>query len=396
MKLRIRMAIALSLIFANLVGAISVASAHLIIQARGRVSLQRETSDYSRPTNVGESLEDEDSLIPRGGAKVRVLCDNGNIESVIAGEPHSLKSICSVKIAGGPGITTRETLEIPHKPGGSNPQIPYTLNPRMTYLLGDKPLIFRWNKLASGIKYTVRLCEPGWGEWKKTEVSATELVYDGDPLERGAPYLLTIKAENNGKSSLEDSGGNLGFELLEQDDFEYVKNKENEIKELSDLNKEEKDLALAALYSYEYLITDAIEKLKNFDNPGSYTAFVYRWLGDLYTGAGLNLKAQEYYSKSIELFTDPQDLYELEKAKYELAQAKTGQAGVMLMLGQRDEAEQLSSQAKAIYQDLEYSEMVTEMEKRLEKLEKEWENEVDREDRGCESNIVTPTMTYQN
>ena len=194
------------------------------------------------------------------------------------------------------------------------------------------------------------------------KVSSNEVDYpDGAPrLQFGIEYLPTVEAIN-GKSSCEDRGANLGFVLLDQDDVEDVKEKEEKIKILPDssLKKEEKDLALAALYSYEYLITDAIEKLENLvDNPEIHTAFVYRWLGDLYTRQGLNLKAQEYYSKAIELLTVAQD-------SYELAKAKAGLALVKVMLGQRDT--KLEDQAKDGYQALGYSEMVEELERQLEK-----------------------------
>ncbi|MDJ0595466.1 MAG: tetratricopeptide repeat protein [Pleurocapsa sp. MO_226.B13] len=375
MKPRIAIAIAFALTFANLVGAASVKSAPLIIQARGRVELKSKNSNYYRPTNVGESLDYGDMLKPALEATVRVLCDDSNVEELMPGVSSGLNSICPI-----PDHGRFRPVKISPLGGGSERQIPYILSPRMTYLLNDKPT-FSWNGVEGVNRYTVSLFLDGEIlEWSD-KVSSTEMDYPKNkpPLEVGVPYLLTVETDN-GISSCKDSGANLGFQFLNQNHVDDVKDKEEAI-EKEDLKYEDEELALTALYSNKYLITDAINKLKDLgerpvERPVEQTTLLYRWLGDLYTGAGLNLKAEEFYSKAIELFTAPQD-------RYELAKAKAGLAGVKLMLRKKDEAEQLKNQAIAEYQDLGYSEMVEELEKRLEKV-------VDQEAGSCRGEILTP------
>ncbi len=325
MKPKTSIAIPLALAFAAAFGLASVASAHQIIECVGQVLIKRGTAEY-RSTGVGERLQPGDILRPASGARVKVLCDNSTIWRVPVEVPSSLNSGCPIIEA----ILVRG--ETRHRPGGSDPQIPYTLSPRMTYLLNDQPT-FRWNGVEGATRYTVRLFGPVGVEWQ-TEVSSAEVVYpDGaPPLESGVKYLVTVEADN-GRSSFEDGGAILGFELLYEGDVQDVREKAAKIAELSDLTDEEKVLALAELYSQEYLIADAIETLEALVAQGSQTAFVYLRLGDLYGEVGLNLLAEARYSKAIELFTATQD-------QYGLAEAQTRLTGVKHMLDKGNEPEQ--------------------------------------------------------
>ena len=362
MKYMKKLATSLALTFVTLVGSTSVASANLIIQAEGRVLLQRETSDYYRPTNVGEILKSGDSLKIKPGASVKVLCVDdldipiqevfASTESTEARE-ENVSSLCPQF------LSLKGALELDPRPGGNDPQIPYILSPRLEYLRNEKPT-FRWNKVAGATHYKVTLRKRGRTMWQ-TVSSSNKMNYpDEPPLDWGVEYLLEVEAAaDNGSSSRQDGGANLGFEVLdEEDDVPEVEEMEKKIN--SSLEQKEKDLALAAVYSNEYLITDATDKLEEYleKSPESHKAFVYRWLGDLYTRKGLNLKAQKYYSEAIELLTVAQD-------SYELAKAKAGLAVVKVILGQRDK--ELENQAKDGYQALGYSEMVEELERQLEK-----------------------------
>lgn len=360
MKYMKKLATSLALTFVTLVGSTSVASANLIIQAEGRVLLQRKTSDYYRPTNVGEILKSGDSLKIKPGATVKVLCVDdldipiqevfASTESTEARE-ENVSSFCPKF------LSLKGALELDPRPGGNDPQIPYILSPRLEYLRNEKPT-FRWNKVTGATHYKVTLKKRGREMWQ-TVSSSNEMAYPHEtPLDWGVKYLLEVEAAtDNGLSFRQDGGANLGFEMLDKDDdVREVEEMENKINS----SLEQKDLALAAVYSHEYLITDATDKLEEYleKSPESHKAFVYRWLGDLYTRKGLNLKAQEYYSEAIELLTVAQD-------SYELAKAKAGFAVVKVMLGQRDE--ELENQAKDGYQALGYSEMVEELERQLEK-----------------------------
>ncbi len=308
--------IALILILATLVGSASVAHAHQIIEAKGQVKLKRENSDY-RPTRLGERLIENDKLWPAQGATVKVLCNDSTVWRVPSGQPAGLNQGCPKSLIG----SRFRPVKLCPRPGGNNLQIPYTLSPRMTYLLNDRPT-FRWHEVAGATRYTVSLQGPGGVEWQ-TEVNSTEVVYpsSASPLEWGVKYLLTVKADN-GSSSLEGAGANLGFEILKEDEVKEVRDKAATIAASTDLTEEVKALALAELYSNKYLNADAIVTLEALVKKGSQTAFVYQRLGDLYGGIGLNLLAEARYSKALELFTAAQDRDSLTETREKLSTLK--------------------------------------------------------------------------
>lgn len=300
-----------SLIIGVTIGSVSAVSAQQIIESSGQVLLKRGSSDY-RLTGAGQELEPGDSLFPQRGSVAKVLCDASNswsIWRVPVGIPSSVNSGCPKRSGNLRGRTR-------YRPGGSNPQIPYILHPRMTYLLQDRPTL-RWNAVPGATSYTVRLLGPGGLEWEQ-EVSSTEIVYSGGPLKRGVKYLLTVEADN-GSCSLEDNGGDLGFEILREYKVPKIETEVAKISGLKDRTEEETTLTLAELYRRENLNTDAIATLEAMIEQGSQTALVFRRLGDLYAATGLNLLAEKNYQRASELFASTSDQYALTATKDSLA-----------------------------------------------------------------------------
>ncbi len=340
----------LLLIAAATIGSVSAVLAQEIIECSGQVLLKRGSSEY-RPTGVGERLQPGDRLFPQSGAMAKVLCENSDIWRVPVGIPSSINSGCPTWIA---SVVKGETR---YRPGGSNPQIPYILYPRMTYLFHDRPT-FRWNAVAGVTNYTVRLLGSGGLEWE-TEVNSTEVVYPNDAptLNRGVKYLVTVEADN-GSSSLQDGGGILGFELLREYKIQKVEAEVAKISQLEDRTEEERALTLAELYRRENLTAKAIATLEALVEQGSQTALVFRTLGDLYAGAGLNLLAEARYEKASELFASKSDRYALTATQDSLARVK-------LMLGKNQEAKRLSDQVIVNYRELGDEQSATGLEQRL-------------------------------
>lgn len=358
MKLKIVVVIAIALTSATGLGWSSVASAQKIIESVGEVLVKRGSSRY-RPIGTGERLQSGDLLKTAPGAIVKVLCENSSLWRVPAGKISGLNSGCPVRIA---IVVMGETR---YRPGGSDSRVPYILYPRMTYLLDDRPT-FRWNEVKGATRYIVRLLGSGGLEWQ-TEVSSTEVVYpdEAPSLDWGVKYLVTVEADN-GSSSLQDGGGILGFELLDEYDIQDVQAEAARIAGLGDLTEEQQAFALAQLYSREGLMANAISTLEALVKEGSQTALVYRMLGDLYTEVGLNLLAEENYEKASEMFASTQD-------RYALIATRDGLAGAKLMLGKKQEAEQLSSEVIAEYRALRDEPSAAILEQRLTEaaLEKE-------------------------
>jgi tetratricopeptide (TPR) repeat protein len=105
---------------------------------------------------------------------------------------------------------------------------------------------------------------------------------------------------NTGASSLEDNSPDFGFSLLDENEATVVREAVEQLVKL-DLADETKSLALAHLYRVHNLKAEAIAILEALVKLGSKTVAVYRTLGELYTEVGLNLLAQKYYLKAIEL-----------------------------------------------------------------------------------------------
>lgn len=337
-------------IVAAIMGSVSAVLAQEIIECSGKVLLKRGASDY-RSTGVGQRLQIGDILFPQSGAMTKVLCEDSDIWRVPVGIPSSVTEGCPTWIA---SFVKGETR---YRPGGTNRQIPYILHPRMTYLLNDRPT-FRWNPVAGVTSYTVRLLGPGGLEWQ-TVVSSTEVVYpdEAPSLEGEVKYLVTVEADN-GLSSLQDGGGILGFELLDEYDIQYVQAEAAKIDDLEELTEEQRALAKAELYRRENLTAKAIATLEDSVDRGSQTPLVFRKLGDLYTEAGLNLLAEARYERASELFASTSD-------RYALTATRDGLAGAKLMLGKEQEAEQLSTNVIAEYRALGDEQSATGLEQRL-------------------------------
>ena len=325
------------LIVAAIIGPVSAVLAQEIIECRGQVFLKRGSSDY-RLTGVGERLQLGDRLYPQSGAMAKVLCENSDIWRVPVGIPSGINSGCPIWIA---SLVKGETR---YRPGGNNPQIPYILYPRMTYLFDDQPT-FRWNKVEGATNYTVRLLRRGRLKWE-TEVSSTEVIYPNDapPLNRGVKYLVTVEADN-GSSSLQDDGGILGFELLREYKIPNIESEVAKISQLEDRTEEKRTLTLAKFYRRENLNSKAIATLEELVEQGSETPLVFRTLGELYTEAGLNLLAEARYERASELFASTSDRYALTATQDSLARVK-------LMLGKEQEARELSAQVIVAYREL--------------------------------------------
>lgn len=249
--------------------------------------------------------------------------------------------------------------QIEYRQGGNNASIPYIVSPRYTLLLNDKPT-FRWNAVKGANSYLVRV-EGGEIDWQK-EVNGVEVVYSGEqPLKSGVNYLFTVEADN-GASSLDEDGTKLGFSLLTPEQVEQIKKAAVKINR-SNTSKQEKAIALAKLYSKFELNAKAIEILETAKNNGGKTTEIYNLLGHVYAEIGLNLLAEENYSQAIKLESNGGNLTDSELEN--VSQIKASLAGVKIMLGKSDEADELIKQAAEGYSKLGQPDKANQLSQRL-------------------------------
>lgn len=266
-----------------------------IIEASGKVLLKRSGwSDYQL-TTIGTELYPGDLLQPAFGARVLVQCANGK----------TMWSVPDGIISGATNGCPPQTIPVSRRSGDIipprgviNPLIPFIISPRRTLLLNPLPTL-HWNPVPGASHYIVRLIGDEDVLWK-AEVRETEVVYSGKPpLKSGVDYLLNIAADT-GASSHEEDLPDLGFRLLDQAKVTLVR---EIVEQLINLDLADQTLALALVHLYiKYqLRAEASAILEALVKQGNQTAFVYRTLGELYTEIGLNLLAQKYYLKAIEL-----------------------------------------------------------------------------------------------
>jgi hypothetical protein len=329
-----------------------------IIQINGDVQLKRSLGRIIRPT-IGTQVYPGDELLTARGAQVLVQCADLKMWSVEAGENRLNSCLEATEEA----ECTPGTYKCPHRGDDiawNNASIPYVISPRRTALLSDKPTL-RWNPVAGETNYTVSI--EGEGVNWTTQVSSPQVIYSGEsPLKSGSSYLLMVKANSTGVSSLDEPvrPGGLNFSLLGENQAQLVRAAKEQI-EQQKWTDQAKSLVLAHLYTKNDLISEAITTLEELVQSGVQTAPIYRTLGDLYLNyLALVPQARDYYSKAVELASSNN----LE----ERTAAQDGLGQVQKALGNKDEAVRWLTQARDGYKSLGDSERASALEKQLKEL----------------------------
>ena len=279
------------LLFASTVGILSAAIAqdHQLIEVEGDVSFRRRFWLRFQQANVGVTLHLRDRLWIREGSAT-LQCANGSQLPVPVG-PSSVVNHCgsgAVNPYGLRGSPIVDNLDV--LPGGSDPQIPYIISPRRTWIFTTQPVL-RWNPVPGATRYTAKILGPGVN-WS-TEVSTTQVTYPGEPpLKPGETYLLLVETDN-GRSSQEtlvDFGeylrrdlailyeeGNLaglGFSLFPES---YTLALQETVGRLAnqELSEEAGALTLANVYTRYELFNSAIETLEVLVEAGNQTTAVF-------------------------------------------------------------------------------------------------------------------------
>jgi hypothetical protein len=328
-----------------------------LIEVRGRVEYKRTSWSKYQPAQNGTELYPGDLLRLTRGAVARVRCASGRRWRVPDAGESGLNNGCPPVLRQGRGLTDLTR-------GGQDLTIPFIISPRSTRLLTDKPLL-RWNAVSGAKRYSVSVLDlrVGKGEVWKTEVSGTEVLYAGQPLEPGVDYLLVVKTDNGWSSEEETEQGTvgLGFRLLDPAAAQRVRTEFEQIKQ--ELTGESAELAIAHLYIASDLRAEAIEQLEALATKGSQTAASYRILGALYRQVGLNRLSEDRYIKAAQMAKKTGDL-----ETQAIAQAGLGE----LYAARRnwDEAIRWGTAAKAGYEQLGDGQRVSELNKLLERWQR--------------------------
>lgn len=271
-----------------------------ILQFEGDVKLLRSNGRRIVPT-PGTQLYPGDRVEVERSGNVLLQCEDLTVQSILAGSiqlnncsPVSEKK-CSI-----PGV-----LDCPDRGDEIlwyDPAVPYIISPRRTKLLSSTPPLLRWNPIPDATRYTVTLLGSNW----ETEVSESQVLYAGDPLQPGKSYFLIINADT-GPSSRSEPPNNLGFRVLDEQTAQTVRQEQQKI-EGQPLSETGKTLAIAHLYRKYELFAEAIALLETLTHSDAATAAIYHQLGDLYfENLALPAPARQSYTQAIER-VDPIDL----------------------------------------------------------------------------------------
>ena len=345
-----------------LVGGVGVpmgpAFANRIMNFSGQVQLQSQGSSGFRSARRGMSLNLGDRLRTGSRAWVEVQCgDLRTVWRLESGGAVLVSSRCP---------TTLSPLRAVRSLGGTNPNIPYVISPRNTWLVNDQFTI-RWQSVPDASRYTVRLFR--WSDqrdalerllWERT-VSETQVDYTGALLlETGWYYSIEVVADTGASSNADEGTSKSGFELLFPEDLEVLQ------ANLADLNQSLSEeglaLSLAGLYLQEDVLAEAIAVLEPFVDTGTDNLLIYQTLGDLYSYVGLNALSLQHYDQAQNLAIANND-------GVGEALAKLGLAKVNLTLGNQGEALRLFVQAKLLYESLEDKRQVAEIQRQINLLE---------------------------
>jgi hypothetical protein len=230
--------------------------------------------------------------------------------------------------------------------GGVDASIPYIITPRNTFEETDRVTI-RWNPVPETSLYTVRLWQ--WEDanggrqeviWETTTADHSVTYPGAPPLAAEAFYSVEVITDQGISSDLDAGCPISGFAVL----FPQTRAQlQDDLRRLAfaDLTDEEHTLAKAEVYLNYKMPEVAIATLTGPFNT-SPTAPLALALAELYSYAGLNALALDYYTQGLALAEDTQD--ELWQAI-----ALEGLGEVHATLNQIDEAIPLLQRAELRY-----------------------------------------------
>ncbi|MDJ0674410.1 MAG: tetratricopeptide repeat protein [Calothrix sp. MO_167.B42] len=334
---------------------------NLIMGIQGKVWFKRDGGSKFQPASMGTFLKSSDRLRLGSGSSAKVICQNLKLKEIKKKGVFPVSQTCLAQSNSKPNLV-RPNIDLVSPRGPKDFNIPYVLSPRNSNILDEKPTL-RWHPVEGVSSYTVEVSGGKDATWRWTkqvkQPSVVSVVYDGQPLERGWNYWVTIKA--NGLSTrVKDTPR---FSLLKKKHIQKIKGEVAQLQQ-SSLPPEPKTIALAHLYRTNNLNSQAIELLEGLVKQGSKTTAVYQDLGFLYWKVGLHQLGKQRYLTALKLV-------ETEKNQEGKAQIQEGLGKVSKRLGDSQEALKWFEGARNSYVELGggYQQKVEKLEEELKELQ---------------------------
>ena len=326
-----------------------VASANVRITSLSPKAIVRRNG-VDKPARFWMLLEVEDLVKPEIDSELEVICSDGRVRTVEAGEFSGLAKICPQS-----GIRTSDTFDSRSK----DDFLQYLDLRFYTLTLLDAKQVIRWQEVKGATGYRVQL-----GTRQETlldrQVDCPKVSYEGNQaLKLGVEYNFLAEALGGG----ENSEFRLRFKVLTEKEREALNKRIAVIQSNQGFPEIAIAIALADIYNEYGLAEQAIAVLEKVSKSGQSVAIAERMLGNFYLQVGLRDVAELHYRRALELAQSEQNLEVL-------AEAQIGLAKVFVVNGKKQDARKYLQLALANYVSLENSAKKKQVEEWLSKISK--------------------------
>lgn len=271
---------------------------NLVVSLDGQVTVKRKDRINYTSVVFGTRVEPGDLIRIGNSSHAKVVCSDLTLHDLSAGVVGTPCLVAQPLLRRADGTLINATRSWP-----SDGSIPIVLSPRKTKLLSPRPLL-RWTPVEGADEYSVVIRGTDFN-WACLVRSLTEIAYpEGAPrLEPGVDYKLVVQTRD--RSSADEPGMGLGFEVLVSRDRKTVEQEQRKIEALH-LPDGPTQFLIAYLYAARGLNAEAIQRLENVSQTFKAAA-VMRLLGSLYSDVGLVRQAEAQFLSSIKLSKDEKD-----------------------------------------------------------------------------------------
>jgi tetratricopeptide (TPR) repeat protein len=234
------------------------AKAGLLLEAHGKLWLQRQHWRQFHPVHEGIQLHRGDLLHLAADARAVILCsDFATIWTPATGELSGATQGCP---SAPEAPLFRHGQRASPSRSGTALNLPYIIVPRNTVISDPRPLL-RWNAVPETPQYTVQVIDvrqPRHPVWGPITVREAAICYpdEAPALQPGITYLVHVETSSGARSPTEG----IGFRLLLEEKQQVIAHRRAELRRKIP-QAIAQQLALAVYYLHQQLRSEALALL---------------------------------------------------------------------------------------------------------------------------------------
>lgn len=327
----------------------------IVAHKQGNVQIQRGGGTFQNLV-PGARLEGSDLIRVGSGGSVTILCGNLATQAVTTPGTFSVVQRCPMAAQ----AKARQQDRVRSGGDRENATLPYLLSPSPEGVIQSLTPAIRWHSLPEVAQYTVYLRGRGL-PMQNHRTHEDRWVYDGEPLQYGRSYQVTIVAPGTAcDRPLAASACRGTFMILTEAEVAEVT---AQIADLAALNLPAAihTLSLVEIYGEYELYDEAIELLEGAIAADQALLTTHIALAEFYEAAGRYQAAQAAYAQAWLVAQGAEDLLSQASIAATLGNLKT-------FLGERLEAIAWLEKAQISYNQLEDQDRSAEIAEFLEEL----------------------------